>query len=192
MFAGGERLVDLLVFRWINGFAGRSPFLDALMIGLAEWLAYGAPLLLLVLWFWPGPTRRERRITAVLTVGGMLLALGVADLPSVVYFRPRPFRSHDVTLLVREPLLPSFPSTHMAAMTALAVGLSEHLGRWQYVAWGVTAGSMLARVYVGAHYPTDVLGGFVDGLLVGLVIMGNRDALRTFALRVVGFAEELL
>lgn len=184
--------MDWLVFRWINAFAGRSPNLDLVMIGLAEWLAYGAPLLLLGLWFLPGRTRAERRITVVLTVGAMLLALGAADLPSVVYFRPRPFVTHDVTLLVREPLLPSFPSTHAAAMTALFVGLSKHLGRWQYLAWSVTAASMVARVYVGVHYPADVLAGFLDGLLVGLLLTENRNALRTFASRVVGFAEELL
>lgn len=184
--------MDLLVFRWINGFAGRSPILDMAMIWLADWLAYGAPLLLLGLWFLPGQTRPERRITAVLTVGAMLLALGAADLPSVVYFRPRPFQTHQVTLLVREPLLPSFPSTHIAAMSAMFVGLSQHVGRWQYGAWALAAGSMVARVYVGVHYPTDVLAGFLDGLLVGLLVMANRDALRTFAARVVGFAEELL
>lgn len=192
MLKGVAWHVDLLIFRWINDFAGHSPLLDALMISLAEWLAFGAPVLLLGLWFLPGATRSERRITAVLTVGAMLLALGVADLPSIVYFRPRPFQSHEVTLLVREPLLPSFPSTHMAAMTALVVGLNGHIGRWQYLAWAVVAGSMLGRVYVGVHYPTDVLGGFLDGLLVGLLVMGNRDALSNFAERIVGVAEELL
>jgi undecaprenyl-diphosphatase len=121
----------------------------------------------------------------------MLLALGLADLPGIVYFRPRPFQSHHVTMLVHEPPSPSFPSTHLAMMTALVVGLSQHIGRWQYVAWGVTAGSMLARVYIGVHYPADVVGGLVGGWLVGSLIMQNRDALRTFAKRVVTVAEEL-
>ncbi|MDF2628377.1 MAG: bcrC [Symbiobacteriaceae bacterium] len=184
--------MDLLIFQAINGLAGRSALLDFIMTVLAEWLAYGAPLLLLGLWFLPGPARTERRITAVLTAGAMLLSLGMADLPGLVYFRPRPFESHEVTLLVREPLLPSFPSTHMAAMSAMFVGVGEHLGRWQYLAWGVAAGSMLARVYVGVHYPLDVAAGFLDGLVVGLVVMQNRDALRDFALRLISFAEELL
>lgn len=57
-----------------------------------------------------------------------------------------------------------FPSGHAAVAAALAGGASPYVGRaGRRVAWGVVAVVGVARIYVGAHLPLDVVGGIAVG-----------------------------
>lgn len=84
--------------------------------------------------------------------------------------RDRPY----VLLPEAEPLLrwdvsESFPSGHAATSAAGAVMLAYLLGRW---AWGLAvlaAAVSYSRVYIGVHYPVDVLVGAAIGVAVALV-----------------------
>jgi undecaprenyl-diphosphatase len=104
-----------------------------------------------------------------LALGGALLTahfLGV-----FFYYRARPFVDHTVTLLIAHPPDASFPSDHLAVAGALIVALWPVLGRtrWWWIGLSVAIG--LARLFVGVHYPTDILGGFVLGAAWGLLAL---------------------
>lgn len=62
----------------------------------------------------------------------------------------------------------SFVSGHVVLVTGLAWVIAPYLGgRWRVVPWVVVALVSVARLYLGAHAPLDVLGGLALGLVVG-------------------------
>jgi len=65
----------------------------------------------------------------------------------------------------------SFPSGHVMLVTALALLVAPYLkGRWRVVPWLFVAAVSVARVYVGAHNPLDVLAGLGLGLIAGAAV----------------------
>lgn len=65
----------------------------------------------------------------------------------------------------------SFPSSHAAnhfCVAAFFISIfSKYMGRWKYLWWLWAVLISLAQVYVGLHYPLDILGGALLGLIVG-------------------------
>jgi len=114
--------------------------------------------------------RRTRR-AGVLALGGLLinlLAVNCALKPLIG--RPRPW----VIIEGFEPLVyshsPSFPSGHTSSSFAFAFAILPAVDiKWLKVTSVAAATLMgLSRLYVGVHYPSDVLGGAVIGALCGL------------------------
>ena len=87
------------------------------------------------------------------------------------WFVPRPFVAHSVQLLVASATDSSFPSDHATAAFTMA---STALLRGSRGRWALTVGALLvaiARVYVGAHYPADVIAGAALGFGWSLVFV---------------------
>lgn len=169
----GLRSLDYTVFHVVNGFAGRSPLLDAVMIAAAKYLPVVFALALVALWL----SWRVRNQRAVLLAGvSALIALGLGQLIGKALPRPRPYLGHSVNQLIQPSLDSSFPSDHAILGFAVAVMI------WRYnrragIALLVLATLMaIARVFVGAHYPGDVLGGAALGAFTSLVLafLGER------------------
>lgn len=122
------------------------------------WIALSLAML-----FWK-PTRKA----GALALGAMILGLIVTNLTiKPLISRPRPWLDWPIVPLVTENDPNSFPSGHTCA--AFAAGLSwvrTLPWRWGRIAAAAAAVLMgLSRLYVGVHYPTDVLTGAVIGSL---------------------------
>lgn len=157
----------------LNRHAGSHPALDWIARHVAEsqWLVIGVLVLLAVAAF----ALRRRHVAAAATVA--IVAAGAAIVGNVVvshiWTRPRPFVSHPtaVQLLVHHAADASFPSDHSAALAAIAIAfvwMSAVPGAVGFGIWAVLVG--LARVYVGEHYPGDILGGWIVGLVAGTIV----------------------
>lgn len=134
----------------------------------AEYLIYGLPIFLIVLWFWSTQTKKA----AIRAFFSVLLAWPIIS-AAVGHFvnRARPFEAGGVQELVFHRPTVSFPSDHAAALFAVTFSLFfsgyKKLG---YVFLILSIIICTFRVGVGIHWPTDILGGFVVGLVAAWII----------------------
>lgn len=168
----GLRSLDFTIEHLINGPAGQTPGLDQVMVAAATW-SEPAFIAVIVAWFLYGVARSSHRdrlgaVTGLFAAGAALLINLVL---SHVYFHPRPFVAHPgvVHLLVNHARDNSFPSDHTAGALAVAIVLLAFHRRLGIVAILGAALVGYARIYVGDHYPLDVLVGAADGV-VGAVL----------------------
>lgn len=115
------------------------------------------------------PTRRA----GALALGAMILGLLVTNVTiKPLISRPRPWLDWPITPLVTERDPNSFPSGHTCAAFAAGLSWARALPwKWGRIAAVVLAVLMgLSRLYVGVHYPTDVLVGGIIGALCAWVI----------------------
>ena len=89
--------------------------------------------------------------------------------------RVRPFTAViDVRVIDERPDTYSFPSGHAATAAAGALAISRIWPRARAVWWMLAGLIALSRVYVGVHYPLDVLAGMLLGLATGWFALGGR------------------
>lgn len=117
-------------------------------------------------------TGRPRLAADVLAAGSMTWA--VAQHSKKGMARQRPYEADGVRRLIRPPTGSSFPSGHAAVGMAVAtvVGDRSPIRAATPLLRAVGAYIALSRVYVGVHYPSDVIGGAGLGLAVGSVWRG--------------------
>lgn len=161
--------LDERCLRWIEG-ALRAPWLDKVMtfytsLGNSGWIFIGVSILLLLF-------RRTRKAGAS-SLTAMVLGLVVTNLTiKPLVARPRPWVVMEgFTTVVTSGDMNSFPSGHTTAAFAFAAALCAVLPqKWAKAAALIAAALMgLSRLYVGVHYPSDVIGGAVIGTLCGLL-----------------------
>jgi membrane-associated phospholipid phosphatase len=161
-------MMDGSIFRRINRLADRTSWAHGLFRANA---GYGIVLfaVLLLLAYLDG--RRHADLTAVTATVwaavAALIALGVGQIIGGAVDRARPYETMaNVHLLVDKTTDFSFPSDHATVAGAVAVGLLFANRRWGIIASGLAILMAFTRVYVGAHYPGDVLAGLALGGLV--------------------------
>ncbi|MGH2632184.1 MAG: phosphatase PAP2 family protein [Tepidiformaceae bacterium] len=153
------------VFDAINGLAGRSSFLDSIGRFGANDLLYVVCGILFILGVHELLADRRMAVrialAAVLAVGASLV---IGSIIAHFWFEARPFVTHPDTIrLIPHSADNAFPSDHaLVAGAAATVGLIA----WPRWGWLAVLGAVLlslARVFVGVHYPGDVLAGLAIG-----------------------------
>ncbi|MER5548037.1 phosphatase PAP2 family protein [Streptomyces sp. NPDC002589] len=176
----------------INGLAKDAPhWFDRVMEFVGE---YGLLLamVLLVLWCWWSVRRRggEDAASSVAALVWAPLAAGIAVLVNIpirgFVQRPRPFVDHQgLDVLIGGKTDFSFVSDHATITMALGVGLFVANRRFGIAGIGLALLEGFCRVYMGVHYPTDVIGGFALGTAVALLLSPLAMALLTPLMRAV-------
>ena len=160
--------IDYTLFRVINNLAGQSHTLDVVMIELAKYSPLVYAVALALLWLTWKPKNQRAALFAAISA---LVALGLGQIVGYAFPRDRPYLAHHVSLLITHSPDTSFPSDHTTLAFAVAIAV------WQFnrragialLIFGVLVA--VARVFVGAHYPGDVIGGAVLGAITSLIIL---------------------
>ena len=162
--------MDTAVFRWINGWPdGLSPFFEFLSSALnILWVK----VVLLGLMVGMAIASPKTRWTVCLTILAVALANGLTDVLKAAFAFHRPYIDlSDVHLRVGKGSPFGTASAHSANMAATAFIFTAMLGRWGW-AWIVIAFLVgLSRIYVGAHYPSQVLLGWLCGAFAGFLVI---------------------
>jgi len=112
-------------------------------------------------------------LAALLGAESLLVNQGIKRL----FRRERPTTTGDDRLQVRRPSTSSFPSGHASSAVFAAMVLSGWDGPWLSMLWFKIAAVVgISRAYVRIHHGSDVVGGAVVGLVLGLA--GRRIARR--------------
>lgn len=170
----------------VLAFARETPWLQGF---LAIYTNAGLVLLALlaVATWWRMRGRDAKRMAAALWVPlAVALAYGLSNLVKVLVQEPRP--------CIRYPSVPtvatcdyatdySFPSNHVTLAFAAAVALLFAARRTGLVALGLALLVACSRVYLGAHYPHDVLVGAILGTLVACLALPLRRPMTAIVVR---------
>jgi undecaprenyl-diphosphatase len=166
--------VDANVEGWIVDH--RAGWLDPIFVGLTYAGSWAGLWLVLGL----ATAVALRRPWLLAAVAGAVLA---ADLSArglkMAVDRPRPAnRLGDIDVLTSTPSGSSFPSGHAATSFAAATVLSLAVPRLAPLFLGLAAAVAYSRLYVGVHYPLDVLAGAALGVFVATALLLLAGSLR--------------
>jgi undecaprenyl-diphosphatase len=156
--------LNIALFDKINGLAATHFDLNNFMIFVAKYGVFIIPIILIFLLI-----RKDYK--DFLFVGSSVaLALLIGYITKDLFYHPRPFAMGVGYDLVKDGNTSSFPSNHTVAMFALATALflidKRLIGAISLV-FAVLVG--VSRVYIGVHFPLDILGGIVYGVALTLL-----------------------
>jgi undecaprenyl-diphosphatase len=167
-----ERIFRLLNEDWLH------PILDRLLPFVSDARTFTLPLLMAAIVIVSVGRMRGLRF-----LGLAVVSVVVADAIGTYIFKYSLLRARpcialaDVRLLVGCTSLPSFPSNHAVNTSVLATLATLHMPRLWLPAMAVAFLVGYSRVYVGAHYPLDVLAGSMLGIVVALAFSGVMNFL---------------
>ncbi|MFI6028747.1 phosphatase PAP2 family protein [Amycolatopsis magusensis] len=159
----------------ITGVAADTPWLFQVLFELGTNGAILALMGLSALLLWRARADARVVVTVLLTAVATVTAYLLSELLKVFVAQDRPCRGSAVSLETCPPVGDfSFPSNHTVIATAMAVGLLTLWRRHPATAalallLGAFAG--FSRVFVGVHYPHDVLAGIALGTAAALAVV---------------------
>jgi undecaprenyl-diphosphatase len=150
---------DVALFNSIHGLAGVSRLLDFMGIFFAEYAGYFLIGIFLVWLFWKYEGR-QRLYILLFTSLSLIISRGImTEVIRFAYHRLRPFVALQFTPLIEQADKGSFPSGHATFYFALAAAIwlrDRRAGSYFFAAAALMG---LARVFVGVHWPLDIIGG---------------------------------
>jgi len=162
------------LFLYINSFAGNIHLLDLffiisakampyIFIGIEVWLYFVA----------------KRKTEAIFAFYGVLVGLFINQIIGILYFHNRPFMDNIGIQLIKHSAENSFPSDHTTFLFAIAFSyLFFKVKKLAVIGLILAFLGGVARIYVGVHYPFDIMGGIFVGFIGAFVVFLLKNRLK--------------
>jgi undecaprenyl-diphosphatase len=163
--------LDFAAFQWLR--THRWPWLDTVMAGLSDIAIANSIWVFLALLI--AVVQRTRWAAAVQVVLAVVITGQITDHVAKPFFnRQRPFETYvETTVHGYRPTTRSFPSGHAAGALAGAYTLARLAPESAGIFWALALLVAFSRVYLGVHYPSDVLAGAVLGFVIAKFVVGG-------------------
>lgn len=172
---------NVTLFFTIFNLHGHSQILDQLIIFAAEPLIYLIMLLSLVLIFKGGIKEKKAFLLAFL---GIIIAILLIKFIHLFFFEPRPWVTFNLAPLADHSPDASFPSRHATIIAVIAFTYIYFKSKWSILFLPVMLLIGFSRVFVGVHYPLDILGGFITAIVALTVALQIKKLIEKFFLRI--------
>ena len=155
------------MFEQINGFALKYFWLDFSGIFFAQYLAY--ILIALLFLFLIYNFKRYWKMVIEAGISAVLARL-IVEIIRWFWYNPRPFMENNVNLILPYKATSSFPSGHAAFFFALSCSVYFYNKKAGILFFIASFFIVLARVFVGIHWPMDILAGALVGVISALFV----------------------
>jgi len=166
---------DRAIMLWINSLSGHLPVLDNVILSIANdyFAIITSCLVMMALWTGVREPENRRYLQKGIMVASASLGTsqGMVEIINNIWVRQRPFQELDVNLLFYAPTDPSFPSNSASVLFGLAWGIFFYNRKAGTILLAIAGIHGLSRIYVGVHYPLDILGGAALGFVVALFFL---------------------
>ncbi len=150
------------IFLLIFGLSSKLPVADMLMVFGARFLIYLTFILMFILIFKGAVREKKALILAILAIPIVILLIKGIHL---FIFEPRPFVNYHFSPLLNTEADASFPSRHASIMSAIAFSYTYFKSKWAPFFLLLMIWVGISRIYVGVHYPLDIIGGIFVGII---------------------------
>lgn len=140
------------------------------IIFFGQYLAWVLGVIFAILFVWNLWRQKNLRMVLEALGAAIISRFFVTEVIRFFHNRPRPFEVSNIVPIIPHDLGYSFPSGHATFFFALGMSIFLYDRRWGtfFLVAAVLMG--IARIIAGVHWPSDIIGGAIIGVLTSLVV----------------------
>lgn len=155
--------INIELFRMFNDLGKEVMFLNPIMIFFAKYMKYFLLFGIIMYWF---TRKRENRIMIISSMFAFVVAEVFGAIAGAIHSNNQPFAElSNVNQLIGHAIDNSFPSDHSIEFFSICITFLLFKKNLRYVWLAIAILVSISRVWVGVHYPADILVGAILGII---------------------------
>ena len=155
--------INIELFRMFNDLGKEVMFLNPIMIFFAKYMKYFLLFGIIMYWF---TRKRENRIMIISSMFAFVVAEVFGAIAGAIHSNNQPFvELNNVNQLIGHAIDNSFPSDHAIEFFSICITFLLFKKNLRYVWLAIAILVSISRVWVGVHYPADILVGTILGII---------------------------